>query len=197
MFSSGFETQIKTENNVFSNHCSFSIRSPTATFKHSDMLYLGGWQDLIESHLVSHCHPLVELAHSAVGGLLHRRVVTEDQDTRLVARKTMKQTRGAFLWTVFIHLFTDLFTVLRLYSSALCLIFKSLSIWIVSNVASKSKMMPICGIFFSLQVQFTWILHLIIYPTVQEEPLTTVELEPWAWYIRIYTYILYVIYHFL
>lgn len=45
--------------------------------------YLAGCKYLKAGHLVSAAQPLVELVHSAVDGLLHRRVVTEDQDAGL------------------------------------------------------------------------------------------------------------------
>lgn len=42
----------------------------------------------MEGQLVSGAQPIVELAHSAAHSLLHRLVVTEDQDTGLDLQKT-------------------------------------------------------------------------------------------------------------
>lgn len=45
---------------------------------------LSGSQDLIKSQFVSDHHTHVELVHSVNGGLLHRRVVTKDEDSVLL-----------------------------------------------------------------------------------------------------------------
>lgn len=49
-------------------------------------LYLAGFQYLKEGQLMAGAQPLVEFVHSAVDSLLHRRVITKDQDTRLDLR---------------------------------------------------------------------------------------------------------------